>query len=177
MTSLRFASFVSLLPLSVALLAPSLAHADEPVTPEPLTKSTYPMAYVDRPLTLPARMIEPEFSVSLLHLDGFGFLGAANVVGLNLGASYGVIDNLTVYAMPLTMSIVTGTRTDSSVYYRTLRIGAIYRFLHTDAVDIGAQLEVGGAAKFNTLFATAKIPVLVRLNHIVRLDTPAYRSR
>lgn len=132
-----------------------------------------PVPYTSRPLTLPARMISPAFSASLLHVEGFGNFGADNRVGLNLGASYGITDNLTVHATPLTMSIVTSTRANEAdaVYYGTLRVGGIFRFLHTEDVDIGVQLELGGAGKFLAFFATAGIPVLFRVGHVVRIDT------
>lgn len=144
-----------------------------------------PVPYASRPLTLPARMISPQLSGSLLHEEGLGLLGGTNIVGLNLGASYGVIDDLTVYATPLTMSVVTSTRTDPIPYYGTLRVGGIYRFVHTEDVDVGVQLELGGAGKFFFFHATAAVPVLFRIGHVVRIDTgvaftmlfPTTRSR
>jgi hypothetical protein len=157
-------------PLLVAIsigFSSSVAFADD-LAP---TKDAYPLAYTSRPLTLPKGMLAPEVSANLAHVDNVFLVGAVNVVGLTAGATYGVIDNLNVYATPLTMSIVTSTRTDPTVYYGTLRLGAVYRFLHTEVADIGAQIEVGGGATFNTLFATAKLPVLLRLGHIVRIDT------
>lgn len=141
-------------------LASSTAFADD-----------LPMPYTSRPLTLPARMISPDFSGSILHIDGFLDPGARNVGSLNLGASYGIVDDVTVYATPLTMSVDTSTRTDPTPYYGTLRLGGIFRFLHTTDVDVGVRLEVGGSGKFLSLFATAEIPVLFRLGHVVRIDT------
>lgn len=130
-----------------------------------------PLPYTSRPLTLPARMISPEFSSSLVHLQDFLVEGGSNALGLNLGASYGIVDELTVYAHPLTMSIDTSTRADPVVRYGGLRLGGVVRFLHTDTVDVGAQLELGVVGDFRTLYVTSAIPVLFRLGHVVRVDT------
>ena len=118
------------------ILAPTLAFADD--TPKPETTepgygaSKFPAAYAERPLTLPKLMLSPQLGVGLSHLEFATPLGnvAANAVGLDVGASLGITDDLTVYLVPLTMLIATYTNVfPNKVYYGTFRAGATYRFV------------------------------------------------
>lgn len=134
-----------------------------------------PVRYADRPLTLPKMTLAPEFSLPLVHVEGAGL--AFNGVGLNLGAAFGVIDDLTVDVTPLSLLI---GRTDvaglfggsqTKAYYGTFRLGATYRFLHTEVADIGARAEFGATGANDVIHLTGSIPVLLRLAHVVRIDT------
>ncbi len=169
------------LPLALAfsssLFLSSVALADATDPPaggaEP---SVYPSAIVQRPLTLPKLMLAPELSVSLTHLEVTNFIGpnyAVNAVGMNLGASFGVTDDVTVYLVPLTM-VISGTTLPTSttkVYYGTFRAGAVFRFFHSDVVELGAQAEFGADGAYEGIFLTARLPVLFHLGKFVRLDT------
>lgn len=148
-------------------LAPTLASADE-------TPSSYPASYAERPLTLPRLMLSPELSIGLTHFEITTALGsaAANAVGLNLGASLGITDDLTVYLVPLTMLIATyTTAAPTKVYYGTFRAGAMYRFVHTDKVDFGGQFELGASGASEAVFTTFKLPLLLRIAPALRIDT------
>jgi hypothetical protein len=113
--------------------------------------------------------LAPQFGVGLTHVE-LGGLGAANFINLDAGASFGILDDLTVYATPLTMLIGVANG-DSRVWYGTFRLGAIYRFLSTDVVDIGGQFEFGATGANDTIHLTGKLPVLLRLADVVRIDT------
>lgn len=150
-----------------AMAVASTASADE---------SKLPLRYTDRPLTLPKMTLAPEFGLALDHFETpfFGASLAVNAVGLNLGAAFGVIDDLTVDITPLTMLIGrsdAGNTSQTKVFYGTFRLGATYRFLHTEVADIGARAEFGATGANDTIHLTGMIPVLLRLGHIVRIDT------
>lgn len=149
------------------VLAPTLASADE-------TPSSYPASYAERPLTLPRLMLSPELSLGLSHFEITTALGsaAANAVGINVGASLGITDDLTVYLVPLTMLIATyTTAAPTKVYYGTFRAGAMYRFVHTDKVDFGGQFELAASGAAEAVYTTFKLPLLLRLAPVLRIDT------
>lgn len=152
----------------VATFAPASSFAADE------TPSSYPTSYAERPLTLPKLMLSPELSIGLTHFEITTLLGsvAANAVGLNLGASLGITDDLTVYLVPLTMLIATYTNaTPTKVYYGTFRAGAMYRFVHTDKIDFGGQFEFGASGASEALFTTFKLPLLLRIAPVLRIDT------
>ncbi len=172
---------VSVGALSLGVSQTALAQNDAATTrpheePAPSAASGLPVPYVERPLTLPEMTLAPEFGVSLTHSE-FAFLGgnlAINLVNLGAGASFGIIDDLTAYVVPLVMMIGrtdAGSQSDTEVFYGTFRVGAIYRFLHTEAVDIGAQAEVGATGFNDLIHLTARLPILLRLADVVRIDT------
>jgi hypothetical protein len=157
--------------LCLLLGAPSVALAQgTPPEPEPPTakKSELPVPYVERPLTLPEMTLAPHVAAGFTRFDA-GF-GALNLINLDAGASFGILDDLTVYAQPLSMLIGAGDG-GSRVWYGTFRLGAIYRFLSTDVVDIGGQFEFGATGVSDTIHLTGKLPVLLRLADVVRIDT------
>jgi hypothetical protein len=129
--------------------------------------------YVERPLTLPEMTLAPEFGASVTHLEfsAFGGSFAANLINLNAGASFGIIDDLTAYVVPLVMTIGTASGADPDIAYGTFRLGAIYRFLKTEVADIGAQLEFGATGSIDLIHLTGKLPILLRLGDVVRIDT------
>jgi hypothetical protein len=147
---------------------PGLGRSSAPPEP-PSKKSELPVPYVQRPLTLPEMTLAPHFSGGVTHVE-FGGFGAGNLINLDAGASFGILDDLTVYAQPLTMLIGTGGG-NSEVYYGTFRLGAIYRFLSTEVVDIGGQFEFGATGANDVIHLTGKLPVLLRLADVVRIDT------
>ena len=132
----------------------------------------FPVPFVERPLTLPKMMLAPQFQIGLTHAELGNF--AFNGVGLNVGAAFGVIDDLTVDIVPLTLLIGrtdAGGFSDTKAYYGTFRLGATYRFFHADVVDIGGRVEFGATGFDDTIHLTAMIPVLLRFGKIVRIDT------
>jgi len=152
--------------------------------PAPVTSdgdSEFPRAYVDRPLTLRKFMLSPEFSLPITHLS-LGGLGDINAVGLNLGAAFGIINDLTVDVTPLTLLIVSGSgavgNSTTKVYYGTFRLGATYRFigkdaaaLKSDVVEMGARVEFGATGANDTIHLGWGLPIIIHAGHIFRLDT------
>ncbi|HTJ47451.1 MAG TPA: hypothetical protein VL463_35375 [Kofleriaceae bacterium] len=57
----------------------------------------WPMAIIDRPLTLKASMIGAQAQLGIAHVD-LGMLGSSTSEGLNVGADYGVSDVLQIGA-------------------------------------------------------------------------------
>src|SRR5262245_9499704 len=58
-----------------------------------------PVAYVERPLTLPKMTLSPELDLAIEHID-VG-LGRATAFLVELGAAFGITDDFTVEAHPL----------------------------------------------------------------------------
>ena len=129
-------------------------------------KGDLPVRFVDRPLTLPKRVLSPEFHVGVTHFEIENVDGqAVNAVPIDLGAAFGVTDDITVYAQPLTLLIgrtdtnVLGFAThQTDVYYGTFRLGADFRFFHNDLIEIGAKAEFGAMGALDQLHLTAGVP-------------------
>jgi hypothetical protein len=85
----------------VVTLAPSLALAAESRLVGPFAKDEYPQAVIDRPLTLPAGMVEAEvggrFSSIRFDTSLFG-VGGADDWDIDFGARVGVTDRIQVEA-------------------------------------------------------------------------------
>lgn len=140
-----------------------------------------PVPWVERPLTLPEMTLSPEFTLPITHLELEGV--ALNAFGLNLGAGFGITDDFMVDLTPLTMLIARadvdlggGTVSDTEVYYGTFRAGATYRFVATEAADIGGRFEFGATGATESMHLTAGLPVLLRLEKVVRIDTGVFWS-
>jgi hypothetical protein len=135
-----------------------------------------PVRFVDRPLTLPQRVLAPEFGFALTHFE-FDLLGgriALNGVGLNLGVSYGIVDDFTVDITPFTLLVDTasgGTASQTTVYYGTFRLGGTYRFAKSAYAEIGGRLEFGATGANDTIHLSWGLPVVFRAPRILRIDT------
>jgi hypothetical protein len=167
-TSLAFATLAALL-----LLAPRPARADA------AGGGPLPVRYVERPLTLPRGTLAPQFSVGDLHFEQTAYRTtvAVNAIGLDLGAAYGVSDDLSVDITPLTLLIGrsdVGSFGDTKVYYGTFRLGATYRFLHDAIADVGGRFEFGATGANDVIHLTGGVPVALRLGGLLRVDTGAY---
>jgi len=123
-----------------------------------------PVAYVERPLTLPKMTLSPELDLAITHLDLGGFLGTATVFFVELGAAFGITDDFMVEAHPL--GIEAG---DVDTDYTRFEVGATYRFLK-------GPVEIGGRFRFQvdnagTLVFNPGLPVRIHGGEIVRIDT------
>ncbi|MFO0554154.1 MAG: hypothetical protein U0271_37585 [Polyangiaceae bacterium] len=132
-----------------------------------------PMSVVDRPLTLPAMTLAPTFQFDVTHLEID--IISSNAVGMSLGASFGVLDDLEVYLMPFTLLIVDVDAgvfgSDTKTYYGTFRLGGTYRFFHEDVAELGARVEFGATGFNDDIHLTWGMPVLLRAPNILRLST------
>lgn len=127
-----------------------------------------PLPLAERPLTLPKMTLAPElgFGVTHLGLDGFN-LGTST--GLDLGAHFGILDDLEVGAVVLPIKL------SPDFGYENPLLEATFRFLK-GKVELGARLRTtfvtqkgaGGAV------VEAGMPVLVHVSEAARIDTGVY---
>src|SRR5262249_29259180 len=66
-----------------------------------------------------------------------GFVGTITVGSMEAGASYGILDDLTVEAHPL--GFVAG---DVDTDYTRFELGATYRFFKNEMFDVGARFRM-----------------------------------
>ena len=146
--------------------------------------SEYPLSFVERPLTLPRLTLAPELELDLNRL-GVSVLSATGVAtadavlaGMQVGATFGVTDNLEVGALVLPLQFT------NPVGYGGLFVGeeksgnpgvfATYRFLRLRGVDLGARLLVQVLTPQPGLGAGVLIepsaPLLLHIGRIARLD-------
>lgn len=164
-----------------AALALSVFPASEALAQK---KGDLPVRWVDRPITLPKKTLSPEFHVGVTHYEPEGVNGlAVNAVPIDLGVSYGITDDVTVYAQPLTLLIgrvdttVLGFSThDTKVYYGTFRLGGKFRFFHNDLIEVGAKAEFGAVGSLDMLHLTGGVPFVLHAGHVVRFETGFYVS-
>lgn len=127
-----------------------------------------PLPFARRPLTLTARTLraDADFSVSQVSVSFLGATASSTVVGLRLGAGFGITDDLEVGAtlIPLTLS--------PEFNYNAPSIYGAYRFVRGD-IDVGARLDL--VFPVNGDFGLrAGVPVLFHLGEGARLDTGAF---
>jgi hypothetical protein len=97
-------------------------------------ESDYPLSYVERPIVVPPMTIAPSASVFVDHFSvglGTGNTGA----GLEIGAKFGVIENLEIHAIIAPIHLA-----PHPVEYEPPTIGATYRFLKGD-FEMGGQVD------------------------------------
>lgn len=170
----RAASLFAALALSVFPASEALAQR----------KGDLPVRWVDRPLTLPKKILSPEFHVGLTHYELQNVAGfAINAVPIDLGVSYGVTDDVTIYVQPTTLLIgrtdttVLGFSThNTEVYYGTFRLGGDFRFFHNELVEVGGKAEFGAVGSLDLLHLTGGVPLVLHAGHVVRFETGFYVS-
>lgn len=141
----------------------SVASADEPAG------QRMPVAFAQRPLTLPSATLAPELDFQVAHVSLFG--QSADAVGLSIGGAVGVSDDFTIRATvaPLILS--------PKVQYGSPVIGATYRFLKGD-FEIGGSLDValGFVNSDNPIKAQIQpgIPMRAHIAKVARIDTGVF---
>jgi hypothetical protein len=129
----------------------------------------YPLAYVDRPLTLPSISLSPDVSFDATQIVKDPNT-ATKTLQTNLafsgGFGFGITDDLEVRASIGTLQFT------PTFNYLEPRLGATYRFVGADQFNMGVHAEatvltLAGAA--GARFALA-IPFLIRLGSSARLD-------
>jgi hypothetical protein len=153
--------------------APPADNADVPVPEE----SGLPVSYAQRPLTLPQYTLRADLLGGVYHV-GLGGFGSLELGLLALGAGFGILDDLEidVVVVPLLLGddITAG---DNDVLYGNPAVGATYRFVAHEVVDVGASLAFSIPVDDNRFFGIQPgIPVRVRFAEIGRLDTGIYFS-
>src|ERR1019366_1049337 len=147
--------WVALLALSVAMLLPSAARADDP--------PPVPLRLVDRPLTLPSGVLRGDLGFSYLRF------GSADGAGASVSGGYGITDDLEVDATVLPLALA------PALQYGNPTVSGTYRFVHERAVEVGGSLGVTLITRDTQLFGNAtlapSVPVLLRLGDLARIDT------
>ena len=138
--------------------------APPPVTPavEPEPAMKQPIAYVERPLTLPAMALSPQLDAAIARADFGG--NASTAFQMELAGSFGITDDLMVEARP--GGFIAG---DVDFDYTRFQLGVTYRFLK-DPVEIGARFrfQIDNSA---TLAFNPGLPVRIHAGKLVRIDT------
>jgi hypothetical protein len=157
---------LSILLLSLALAA-AAARAEEP--------PRMPVPFVERPLTLPSLTLAPGIGVSVFHnelvvpvislfLPGAGpssFTG----VGMDIGAAFGITDNLQVSADVVPLSLYPDVR------YGSAQVGMRYRFLR-GPVELGIDAALDFPPPHaDTFVLQVGVPARFHLGHWGRIDS------
>jgi len=125
----------------------------------------YPVAFAQRPLTLPELVLSPS-------LDFTYDRSITSAVNLGIGLALGATEDLTFH-----LSVNAPLQSASIQAAHQFTGGMTYRFLHIEAVDIGGRLELGALSNDSSapdsalLRSTLMLPVVLRAARIFRLDT------
>lgn len=141
------------------------AEAQTPAEVNPAEEGKLPIQYVRRPLTLPAMTLAPEVGFSVLKLPDFGRFSTDPLIGVSLGASFGITDDLEVGVTPLPLLV------SPEFEYRNPNVNATYRFLPGE-FEIGARVRFFIPAQDETdPVLQMGVPMLLHLSDSFRLDT------
>lgn len=147
----------------------SHALALEPPDPEPADSAELPVAFVERPLTLPGVTLAPRVGFSAQHVDlgdGGGLFDLSYTAFLlEAGLDVGIVDDFMVEVTPL--SLVFG---DVETDYGAFRLGAVFRFLDLSAVEMAARFRFFLDSGKNIVLNPG-IPMRIHGGDIVRVDT------
>lgn len=145
----------------VALTASAASAQDGP--------QRYPLAFVDRPLTLPSITLSPDasFDATQLVQDPSAVERTFQTdLALSVGAGFGITDDLELRASVGTIRIA------PKFEYLDPRVGVTYRFVGAEQFNLGIRAEAtalvlpgeGGVR------LEASLPFLVRLGSSARMD-------
>jgi hypothetical protein len=133
---------------------------------EPGGGQRMPVRYVERPLTLPHMVLRPEADLSVLHISIEDPVDDVNAVGLSLGASIGLFDDLElgITLLPIRLS--------PDFDFGNIPLYGRYRFLD-GPVELGAELAL--LIPTDNLFGlTPGVPVRFHGGDVVSVDTGVY---
>lgn len=149
--------------------------AEAQVTGKHLDK--LPTPYVDRSLVLPEMWVTGELDASYTHFEA-GFLGAFNSGWIDIGGAFGVLDDLEVEAALISLATEDGVALTPIAAFDPIdgadwgmtRLGATFRFLADDAVEMGARFRflIDNNA---TIGLNGGVPILLHAGGVIRLDT------
>jgi len=163
----RSAGFIIALSAVLTTLPAEAEKPPPPPTSEAEAPAGLPVAYTQRPLTGPQWMLSPRLDftvmqfkqeVSVLSFDFTAFL-------LDVGASISVLDDMTIDVNAL--SLIFG---DPETDYGAFRVGATYRFLNAELVELGGTFMFYIDNAQNIVLNPA-IPVRIHAGDIFRLDS------
>lgn len=173
--------------LLIAVTSLASAQDDLAIDEAPDETTALPVRYSERPLTLPALVLRPEFDLLLRHQPTFtsmtGPIEPDPFFGIALGAGFGIIDDFEVGAqlVPISFSPVTRFGRPPEITGLPWLYGR-FRFL-TDPFELGAEARIylpvpdtnSPDAQINASFGT-DLAVLARfhISEMVRLDAQIY---
>ncbi len=148
----------------------------------------YPVSFVERPLTLPKLTLAPqlELDIDRIGVSSTGPTGASIsassvVAGMQIGASFGITKDLEVGAVVLPIQFNQGAGygglfvgEEASLAQPT--IFGTFRFLHTEALELGVRLRIQFLVPSDSLGLGAgaiiepSVPLLLHIGKIGRLD-------
>lgn len=125
--------------------------------------------YVQRDLVMPEMTLTPFADLRIINYDGF-ITGTEYTQ--NMGARFVPLENLEIHFNP--MSFYAG---DASGY-GTVQLGAVYRFVNEDVIEIGGALSlpVGQTGPIDFIGIQAGLPVRIHGGDFFRLDTGFFFS-
>jgi hypothetical protein len=155
---------------SSVLLSGSIIAAVSLTTLSSRADTEYPLSFVERPLTLPAMTLAPEFDIGVERAGLGSGLGAVSATAgvMNLGATFGITNDIEVGALVVPIQF------NDPAGYGDPEFFATFRFLHTPSIELGARLNLVIATPRDGLSAGALImpgvPLLVHVGKILRID-------
>jgi hypothetical protein len=124
-----------------------------------------PLPLAERPLTLPKMTLAPVVGFAVAHrvVDGANL---ATAVGLEIGAHFGILDDLEVGATVLPLALA------PDFAYENPQIEGTFRFVK-GKVELGARLRASFVTQKGAggVAVEAGVPVLVHLGEAARIDT------
>lgn len=134
----------------------------------------YPLAFAERPLTLPRFALSPELDLIVGRVGDVTTSNGARVTlaAINVGASFGITKDLEVGAFVLPFSFAPKVSYGSAYDVdANIELFATYRFFHNRIVEIGGRLRTyvitatGAGAQI-----VPGVPLLFHFGKIARLD-------
>jgi hypothetical protein len=127
-----------------------------------------PLPFAQRPLTLPRMTLAPEAEVGVTHFS-LGSFGSITGFGLELGAHFGILDDLEVGAVVLPIDFAPDFR------YGNPRVEGTFRFLK-GTVEMGARLRATIATESGAsgVILEPGLPMLFHITEAARLDTGVF---
>jgi hypothetical protein len=157
------------------LLSAGRSRAQEPEVPVDEGKGL-PISSSERPLTLPELTMRIDASGGDYHIEIGGFFGDIDIGYLTIGAGFGILDDLEIDAVIVPLFFNPDSN-DSTLLYGNPLLGATYRFVNVDPVEVGASLTFSIPVADDRFFGLSPgIPVRVHLGDVGRLDTGIYFS-
>lgn len=132
----------------------------------PAGGSRLAVEFAKRPLTNGRFVLVPELNFSLTDVVGVG--GSEIGVGINLGATFGVTDDLDVFAhvLPLTLAPSAG--------YGRMDLGGTFRFMKGNT-EVGARLMlILPTASGSDFGMSVGVPILFHFGDKLRLDSGVF---
>jgi hypothetical protein len=128
----------------------------------------WPIPLVQRPLTLPRGVLRGDVDLGYLRVPSDP--SASHVIALNIGAGFGITDDLEAGILLLPFY---GEPEAGDYWFGHMALYGMYRFIEGD-VEVGARLEVQlpTQTRGDAIFGlTLGVPVLLRVHDRVRIDT------